>query len=287
MENHLRMSGQVGNQPKRGAFSVQVVNSIPVESAVSLSTAQVAGQLGLEILDVLRLIARGELRANIVADRWHVDTEDLKSCMKVAKRWRVPTDLLETDYGTERKVRDRLLAACQKAVSDQYVLGEAHRLARPGMPIESVGVVNLQFNSPPAGFVQSLEDNSKAREMAITIRGESDESPVALSFAFAKSRLFNQVTRGFAQDIPLSKDRIGHLYSGPEMYRSVINAAVERVGNELIVVRETRLLEHKRQTVQVGSDLQVTVSRLPITVVYSLPVATLSLPLARIAQQIF
>ena len=286
MENLLRLPGL---QPTRGAFSVQVLSQPVTEIGVSLSTSQVAGQLGISDLDVRRLIARNELAASVVADRYHVEAEDLKACMRAAKRWSVPADLGTVDYNAERRVRERFLAAAQRATSNDLVLAEMRRLVRPGQPLETIGAVSFQFNSAPGDFLARLAEPTTTREMGIRIRGEAEQPQQTLAFAYAKSRLYAAANRIQNQQLTLKGGFAGYLYSNQQVYRELIAAMIDRVQSELLSCKETRILEVKRSEVTVGSETQIVLAKIPVVVSYTIPTSALDsvLRIARTANEVF
>jgi hypothetical protein len=287
MENLLSIAGNPSNQ--QTSLNVRVVSAAPSEQQVTLSTSQVAGQLGLTDQDVLRLIARGELAAYSVADRLHVEPEDLKASMKIAKRWRVPTDISEPLYDIERKVRTKLLAAMSAQVTDQIILAEAKKLVRPGQPIESVGSVVLNYASAPASFLADLASPSNRGEFAVSIRGEQPEQPTSLGFAYAKSRLIVAANRIESRELAIKGSFLGFLYSSPDVYRATIKAMNDRVLGESISCKETRLVEYQSREVVVGSEVQRTITRLPIIVSYVVPLSACDsvLRVAKTADQVF
>ena len=284
MENLLKISGQ----QTHGAFNVAITDSIPSQPQVSLSTAQIAGQLGLSELDVKRLIARGELAATLVADRVHVEPEDLKNCMKISKRWRVPGDLQTVDYGIERKLRERWLEAASATVTNEQVLAEMRRQVRPGQPLESIGAVLFNFNSAPNAFLQALVEDSSKRDFKVRIKGETELPATSLAFAYTKSRLYAAANRIEGRDLTLKGSFPNLLYSNRETYQAILAEMVSRVQQELISAKQTRLIEVETQRQLVGSDLNVTIRRIPCVVTYLLPTSAVDsvLRVARTATEV-
>jgi hypothetical protein len=269
MENLLRIAGNDSNRAT--GFNVHVVGSVPSQPQVSLSVEQTAQQLGLTSRDILRLISRGELAGINIEGKWHIDDADLKAVMKTSRRWRVPADLGVVDYASERKVRERLLTACQVETPDGVILAAAKRAVRPGMPLESVAVVEMPFTSAPRSFVEALAADSRRGEFQPTIKGEQAPAPVSLGFAFCKSRLMAALSRFESRELNVKGSLAGYMYSSPEAYRQVVAFAVDKVQNELMSVRETRLVELEQKRIELGSEVQISVRRIPVTVVYTLP----------------
>jgi hypothetical protein len=287
MENLLRIAGNDSN--RQTSFNVRVVDAVAAQPQVSLSVEQTAQQLGLTNLDILRLVSRGELAGINIEGRWHIDDNDLRAVMKVSRRWKVPADLASVDYAIERKVRERLLTACQAETPDAVILAAAKRAVRPGMPIESVVVVEMPFTSAPRSFVEALAADSRRGEFQPTIKGEAPAAPVSLGFAFCKSRLMAALSRFESRELNVKGSLPGFMYSGPEAYRQVVAFAVDKVQNELMSVRETRLVELEQKRIELGSEVQISVRRIPVTVVYTLPLSACDsvLKVARTANEVF
>jgi hypothetical protein len=259
------------------------------EIGVSLNTAQVAGQLGLSEVDVKRLIARGALAASLVADRIHVEPEDLKSCMKISKRWRVPGDLQTVDYAIERKARERWLEAASATVTNDQILADMRRQVRPGQPLETIASVVFNFNSAPPAFLQSLAEDSSRRDFKVRIKGEAEGPATSLGFAYVKSRLYSAANKIESRDLTLKGSFPAFLYGDRATYQAVTAEMVSRVQQELISSKETRLIEVETQRQQSGSDVQITVRRIPCIVTYLIPTSAVDsvLRVARVANDVF
>jgi hypothetical protein len=286
MISKLKMAAQnVGNQPTQGAFSVRVIDSIASQPGVSLSVEQCASQLGVSELDVLRLICRGELAANLVAGKWHIMPQDLEASMRVAKRWNVPEGIGLADYQVERKFRERFVRSARAATSDQSLLELAQRQVRPGQPLESVSNVEVNFRSAPVGLIESLQDPNSAREMKIKIRGEVEAPTETVLSAYARSRFFVAMARNYSRQQSVPGSLVGWLYSSPEVYKLAVVESLKSVRNELSSVRETRLLTVKSRTTEMGSELLVSYTRLPLTVSYTMPTEALGVSWERVARE--
>lgn len=284
MESKLKMN-RANRSSMDDGFSVRVIDAVASELQLSLSAQQVATQLGLSPLDILRLIARGELNATNIEGRYHLDPADVQAAMKSVRRWRVPADVLAVDYNAERKLRERLLKFAKAATPDAAVLAEMQRQVRAGYPLESVTHINLEYRAAPKGLAESLNDPSNSGEFAVQIRGEQPAAPSTVGADYARSRLMANLNRQFEAGMNLVGDKAAYLYSSPARYNAMLTAALERCRTELVSARETRLVEVGRSSVEVGSDLQMTVRRLPVVVNYVVSSESLGLPWQKIARE--
>ncbi len=284
MESKLKMNRANRTQTDAG-FSVRVVATPAAELQLSLSAQQVADQLGINALDVLRLVARGELNALNIEGRYHLDPSDVQAAMKSIRRWRVPADVLEVSYNADRKVRERLSKFAKLATPDAAVVAAMQQQVKPGYPIESVSHINIEFRAAPKGLVESLNDSSNAGEFAVQIRGEQPPAPSTVGVDYARSRIMANLNRQFASGMSLVGDKAVYLYSSPARYNEMLNTALERCRTELVTSRETRLVEIGRSSVAVGSDIQTTVRRVPVSISYIVSSESLGLPWLKVARE--